>query len=64
MESRCRCGHKRSQHADHMNPLEVVPLAMTEADEGDPGTLSPIVSGAGRCMVEGCGCDLFTDQEP
>ena len=64
MEARCTCGHVQSQHADHMNSLEVVPLAMTEADEGDRGTLSPVVAGAGRCLVEGCGCEQFTDEEP
>src|SRR5207249_4937333 len=64
MEERCKCGHWRSQHVDHMNPLQIEPLAMTGADEGDRDTLSPIVYGAGRCMIEGCGCELFVDEEP
>jgi hypothetical protein len=57
---RCQCGHLRDQHADHVNPLQVVPLAMTEADdEGKPKGLSTNVHGAGKCLVEGCQCAHF-----
>jgi hypothetical protein len=60
----CRCGHPRHQHADRDSPLQVVPLAMTEADAGDRPDLDNIVEGAGHCTEPGCGCREFTDAEP
>lgn len=56
----CQCHHMRAQHADHVNPLQVVPVAMTEADAADqPRGPSPLVRGAGPCTVEGCDCPGF-----
>jgi hypothetical protein len=57
----CRCGHTREHHADHVNPLQVVPLALTEANEEDARRLPVTVYGAGPCTVAGCGCTRFTD---
>src|SRR5262245_49223099 len=61
----CRCQHTRDQHADRENPLQVVPLAMTEADAEDAGEELPLeVRGVGRCTVEGCGCEEFSPAPP
>ena len=52
----------RGGHADRDNPLQVVPLAMTEADdEGAANRLPVLVRGGGACTVAGCGCGAFTD---
>ena len=60
----CRCGHGRDQHTDGVNPLEVVPLSMTEADQEErPRGLSTNVHGIGGCTVEGCKCRQYAARE-
>jgi hypothetical protein len=61
LDNPCRCGHARRLHADQENPLQVVPLSMTEADAQDRPELPDLVWGAGHCTVAGCGCEQFTD---
>ncbi|HYT90221.1 MAG TPA: hypothetical protein VEL76_16050 [Gemmataceae bacterium] len=60
MSELCRCQHAREQHADRENPLQVVPLAMTEADEGQAEEVPVDVHGVGACTVPGCGCQQFS----
>ncbi len=61
MAERCRCEHVRNEHADRLNPLQVVPVSMTEADEEPKQQgLSPVVRGVGHCTVEGCDCRQFS----
>ena len=64
LESLCQCGHPRHLHVDRDNPLQVVPVSTTEADEGDRSEVPALVPGAGRCTVPGCSCQEFTDGEP
>ena len=57
----CKCGHSRHEHADHVNPLQVTPLHVTDSDENrDDPRIPGVVYGAGECTVEGCGCKKFT----
>ena len=63
LNEECRCGHPRAQHGDRDNPLEVVPLAMTEADADDEAPELPhLVRGRGPCTVAGCPCQQFEAQ--
>jgi hypothetical protein len=61
MPELCRCQHPRDKHADRENPLQVVPLSMTEADEESDAEEVPVyVRGVGPCTVAGCDCQQFT----